>query len=100
MWLIITVLAAVITTAIWYIKAPDDKYKLGLLSLLFWGAALMWFVDHVMAYVLEGGEFIEMNQDAALLGLAVVVFALLVWVLVLLASDPKGIFGKVLNPKR
>ena len=29
MWLIITALAAIITTLIWYVKAPDDKYKLG-----------------------------------------------------------------------
>ncbi len=99
MWFIITALAAVITTAIWYAKAPNDKYKLGLLSMFFWGATLMWLVDHVLAYILEGGEFLEVNLDATMLGLAVIVFALLLWVLILLASDPKGIFKKVLNPK-
>ena len=97
MWLIMTSLAAIITTAIWYVKAPNDKYKLGLLSWIFWGATLMWSVDHVMAYLIEGGEFFEINLDATLLGLTVITFALLVWVIVLLISDPKGVFKSVLN---
>jgi len=97
MWLIITALAAVITTAIWYAKAPDDKYKLGLLSLFFWGATLMWLVDHIMAYVTEGGEFFEINLDATLLGVAVIVFALFVWEIVLVISDPKGVLRKALK---
>jgi peptidoglycan biosynthesis protein MviN/MurJ (putative lipid II flippase) len=97
MWLIMTSLAAVITTAIWYIKAPEDKYKVGLLSLFFWGATLMWLVDHVMAYLTEGGEFFEINLDATLLGVAVIVFALFVWEIVLLVSDPKGVLKRVLR---
>jgi hypothetical protein len=97
MWLIMTALAAVITTAIWYVRAPDDKYKLGLLSLFFWGATLMWLVDHIMAYVTEGGEFLEINLDATLLGLAVIVLALFVWEMVLVISDPKGVLRKALK---
>ncbi len=94
MWLIMTALAALITTAIWYIKAPEDKYKLGLLSLLFWGATLMWLVDHVMAYITEGGDFFEISLDATLLGLSVIILALLVWGIVLLVSDPKGVLKR------
>jgi len=97
MWLIMTTLAAIITTAIWYANAPEDKYKLGLLSLFFWGATLMWLVDHVMAYVTEGGEFFEINLDATLLGVAVIVLALFVWEIVLLVSDPKGALRKSLR---
>ena len=97
MWLIMTALAAVVTTVIWYVKAPEDKYKLGLLSLIFWGATLMWFVDHVMAYLTEGGEFFEINPDATLLGLSVIIFGLLVWLIVLLVSDPKGVLKKALR---
>jgi hypothetical protein len=97
MWLIMTALAAVITTVIWYIKAPDDKYKLNLLSLIFWGATLMWLVDHIMAFLTEGGEFFEINLDATLLGVTVIVLALLVWLIVLLISDPKGVLSKVLR---
>lgn len=97
MWLIMTSLAAVITTIIWYANAPHDKYKLGLLSLMFWGATLMWLVDHVMAYLTEGGEFFEINLDATLLGISVIVLALVVWLVVLLVSDPKGVLKRVLK---
>ncbi len=84
MWLIVTSLAAVITTAIWYIKAPEDKYKLGFLSLIFWGATLMIFVDHLMGYLMEGGEFLEINLDAELLGLVLITVALVIWAIALL----------------
>ncbi len=97
MWLIITALVAVITTLIWYIKSPEDKYKLGLLSLAFWGTTLMWLVDHVMAYATEGGEFFETNLDATMLGISVIIVALLVWLIVLLISDPKGVLKRVLK---
>jgi peptidoglycan biosynthesis protein MviN/MurJ (putative lipid II flippase) len=97
MWLIMTALAAIITTAIWYIKAPEDKYKLGLLSLIFWGATLMWLVDHVIAYLTDGGEFFEVSPDATLLGISVIVLALFVWETVLLFSDPKGVLKRVLK---
>ncbi len=97
MWLIMTALAAVIATAIWYVKSPEDKYKLGLLSLFFWGATLMWLVDHVMAYMTEGGQFLEINLDATLLGVAIIVLALFVWEIVLLISDPKGVLKKALK---
>lgn len=97
MWLIMTALAAVITTAIWYVKAPEDKYKLGLLSWMFWGATLMWLVDHVMAYLMEGGDFFELNLDATMLGISVIIVALLVWLIVLLVSDPKGVLKRVLK---
>ncbi|MGQ9546681.1 MAG: hypothetical protein ACUVTR_05950 [Dehalococcoidia bacterium] len=92
-----TALAAIIVTAIWYAKAPEDKYKLGLLSLFLWGATLMWLVDHVMAYITEGGPFLEMNLEATLLGIAVIVLALFVWEIVLIASDPKGALKKALR---
>ncbi|KSV16202.1 hypothetical protein DA01_05885 [Dehalococcoides mccartyi] len=97
MWLIMTLAAAVITTAVWYIKSPNDKHKLGFLSLMFWGASIMWLVDHVIAYLQEGGEFLEINQDATLLGISVIIFGLLVWEIVLLASDPKGVIKKALT---
>ncbi len=97
MWLILTALAAITATVIWYVKAPQDKYKLGMLSLTFWGATIMWLVDHVMAYLTEGGEFFEAGPDATLLGVSVIVLALFVWVIVLLVSDPKGVLRQVLK---
>jgi hypothetical protein len=95
MWLIITALAAITTSIIWYTKQPDDKYKLGMLSLMFWGATLMWFVDHVMAVATEGGEFFEVNADATMLGVSVILLTLVVWLVILLISDPKGALKKV-----
>ena len=97
MFLIMTALAAVIATSIWYINTPEDKYKVGMLSLFLWGATLMWLIDHVMAYLMEGGEFFELNLDATMLGLCVIVLALIVWVLILVISDPKGTLKKVLK---
>lgn len=97
MWLIMTALAAIITTVVWYIKAPQDKYKLGLLSLIFWGATIMWLVDHVIAYLAEGGQFFEINLDGTLLGASVIVLALFIWLIVLLLSDPKGVMKRALK---
>jgi peptidoglycan biosynthesis protein MviN/MurJ (putative lipid II flippase) len=97
MWLILTALAAITTTVIWYVKAPQDKYKLGVLTLTFWGATLMWLVDHVMASLTEGGEFFEVSLDATLLGVSVIILALFVWLIVLLVSDPKGVLPKTLK---
>jgi len=94
MWLIITTLAAITTTLIWYFKDPKNEYKLGFLALIFWGGTLMWFVDHVMAYRAEGGEFFEVNADATMLGVSVIIVALLVWVTALFISDPRGVLRK------
>ena len=95
MWLLITALAALITTALWYATAPTDKYKLGFLSLIYWGATLMWLVDHVMAYAQQGGPFFEVTADATALGLSVLVLGLFVWLVRLLVSDPRRVLHSV-----
>lgn len=100
MWLLLTALAAIIATALWYVNAPGDKYKLSLLSLIYWGATIMWLVDHVIAYAQEGGEFFEINVDATGLGLSVLLFGLLLWLIVLLISDPKEVLRRVLKMER
>jgi hypothetical protein len=97
MWLILTAFAAIFTTVIWYIKGPEDKYKIGLLCLAFWGATIMWLVDHVMAFVTEGGEFFEISRDATMLGISTIIFALIIWLAILLISDPKGVLKKALK---
>jgi len=97
MWLILTALAAIITTAIWYARSPHDKYKLGFLSLMFWGATIMWLVDHVIAVIAEGGEFFEVSLEATMLGISVILLALFVWVIVLLISAPMGGFKSLLK---
>lgn len=100
MFLLITALAAIISTIVWYVNAPKDNYKLSVLSLIFWGATLMWLVDHVVAFLLEGGEMLEISLDATLLGLTVVICGLAAWLIYLLISDPKGVFKKLLTAKK
>ena len=97
MYFIITAIAAIVSTIIWYVNAPNDKYKLSTLCFIFWGATLMWLVDHVMAYLMEGGEFFEISTDATLLGVNVVLLGLLLWIIVLLVKDPKGVFTRLLK---
>ena len=88
MWLVILSLAAAIVTALWYTK-DDGTYKLGFLSMILWGTVIMVFVDHVMGYLIEGGEFLETTVDATILGVVLVTVALIVWEVVLLLKDPK-----------
>lgn len=99
MYLIITAIAAIVTTIIWYVKAPDDKYKISRLCLMYWGATLMWLVDHIMAYLTEGGEFFEVTLNATLLGIVVVLFGLLIWTIMLLIKDPKDVFKNIFQSK-
>ena len=94
MWLIILTLAAIIATAIWYSKTEDDRYMLRLLSLILWGATIMVFVDHVMGYLMWGGEFIEMTVEATVLGIVLLTVALGLWEITLLLKDPKGVLYK------
>lgn len=97
MWLLITALAALIATALWYAHAPSDIYRFGFLSLMLWGATIMWAVDHVMAFIQEGGSFFEINADATGLGFSVLLLALFVWLVVLLVSDPKRVLRTVVK---
>ncbi len=97
MYFIITAVAAIVSTIIWYVNSPNDKYKLSTLCFIFWGATIMWLVDHEMAYLMEGGEFFEISTDATLLGVNVVLLGLLLWIIVLLVKDPKGVFTRLLK---
>jgi len=95
MWLLLTGLAAIVSTVIWYVHAPKDTYKVGLLSLGLWGATLMWLVDHIMAFLSEGGEFFELGRESTMLGVSVILFALILWLMILLISDPKGVLKRL-----
>ena len=94
MTLLLSVFAAVISTAVWYKNAPDDKMKVGVLCWMFWGASIMWFVDAVFEYIELGSEFFKPSPadmlNDAYLGLSVIALALIIWVVVLLIKDPKG----------
>ena len=94
MTLLITVFAAVISTVVWYKKAPEDNMKTSVLCWMFWGASLMWLVDAIYEYAELGAAYFtpepkDMLNDA-FLGLSVVALALVIWVAVLLIKDPQG----------
>ncbi len=97
MCLVMTAFAAVIATVAWYINAPNNKLRLGTLSLMYWGAALMWTIDGFFC-VAEGESFLDLSANDALLGLVIILCGLVAWVLILLIKDPKKVF-KTFNQK-
>lgn len=103
MTLLITVFAAVISTAVWYRNAPESKMQLGLLCWLYWGASLMWLVDAIFEYASLKAEYFtpapaDMLNDL-FLGLSVVALGLVIWIVVLLIKDPRGVLRAKLYKK-
>ena len=101
MTLLITVFAAVISTILWYKNAPDNSMRIGTLSLMYWGAALMWLVDAVFEYAELGAESFtpalsDMINDTYL-GLAAAALGLVIWIITIIIKDPKGIIKRKLT---
>ena len=104
MTLLVTVFAAIICTVLWYKKAPQDEMKLSVLCFLYWGASIMWFVDAVYEYAdLQAAFFtpapLDMLNDL-FLGLSVIALGLIVWLVVLLVKDPRGVFKSMFQKKK
>jgi len=79
MCLIITAVAAVISTLIWKLKFNGPvNYNLNILSLMYTAAALMWCCDGV-ASVLEGESFFDISLDDTYLGLVIVFAGIVFW---------------------
>ena len=93
MTLLITVFAAIIATVLWYNRKNDDM-KLGILCFMYWGASIMWLVDAIFEYAeLKEAYFTPAPADMlndAFLGLSVVALGLVIWLVRLLITDPKG----------
>lgn len=104
MTLLVTVFAAVISTVLWYKNAPKNEMKLGILCWLFWGASLMWLVDAVFEYAeMKAAYFTPEPADMLndlFLGLSVVALALVIWLVILLVKDPKGVIRNALFRKK
>lgn len=92
MTLLMTVIAAVIVTIIWYVSPKARLLKVGLLCYMFWGASIMWMVDAVAEYIeLRSAYFTPAIEDMindAFLGLSVIALALVVWIAYVLFKDP------------
>lgn len=104
MTLLITVFAAIIATIVWYKGAPKSEMKVGTLCWMYWGASLMWLVDAIFEYVELGAEFfdpapVEMLNDFYL-GLSVVALGMIIWLVILLVKDPKGVVKAALFRKK
>ena len=101
MTLLITVFAAIITTVIWYKKAPNDTMKISTLCWLYWGASIMWLVDAIFEYAELHEEYfapaLEDMINDAFLGFAVVALGLIIWLVLLLVKDPEGKVRSVLK---
>lgn len=101
MTLLTTVFAAILATVIWYQKDSTNQMKTGTLSLMYWGASLMWMVDAVFEYAELQAEYFtpapaDMLNDL-FLGISVIALGLVIWLVLLLISDPKGVVRKALQ---
>lgn len=104
MTLLTTVFAAIICTVIWYKNAPKDEMKVGILCWMYWGASLMWLVDAIFEYAELHAEYFtpapaDMLNDLYL-GLSVIAFGLIIWLVIILIKDPKGAVKAALFKKK
>ncbi|MBR1930832.1 MAG: hypothetical protein IJ833_05070 [Lachnospiraceae bacterium] len=103
MTLLITVFAAIISTVVWYQNAPGSNMKIGVLCWLYWGASLMWLVDAIYEYMELRAEYftpaLEDMLNDTFLGLSVVALGLVIWLVIVLVKDPKGVVKSTLLKK-
>ncbi|MBQ7669146.1 MAG: hypothetical protein IJS45_00315 [Clostridia bacterium] len=104
MTLLVTVFAAIACTVIWYKTAPKSEMKVGILCFMFWGASLMWLIDAIFEYAELGAEYFspapaDMLNDL-FLGLSVIALALIIWLVIVLIKDPKGVVKNILFKKK
>ena len=100
MALVITIFAAIISTVVWYVGAPiTRKFCVGILSLMYWGASIMWLADAIMEYSEVGVKYFtpparDMLNDSYL-GVSIIALGLIIWLVILLIKDPKGVIRKL-----
>ena len=104
MTLLTCVFAAIICTVIWYRTAPKSEMKVGILCWMFWGASLMWLVDAFAEYFEMKEEYFLPSAEDMLndlfLGLSVVALGLIIWLVILLITDPKKVIRNALFKKK
>ncbi len=100
MTLLITVFAAVISTAVWYKSDSRKEMMFSTLCWMYWGASLMWLADAIFEYAEIGAEYftpepLDMLNDM-FLGLSAVALGMVIWIVVLLIRDPKGVVKEMI----
>ena len=104
MTLLITLIAAITVTLIWYTNEKARKLNTGILCYMFWGASLMWLVDAAVEYFEDGADYFlpssgDMLNDA-FLGLAAVALGLVIRLVMLLVKDPRHVLRNALTKKQ
>ena len=98
MTLLLTILAAVTVTIIWYSSEKARELKISTLVFMFWGASLMWLVDAVVEFIeIRDAYFTPAAEDMlndAFLGVSVIALALVIWIVTFLIKDPKHVIFK------
>ena len=104
MTLLVSVFAAIISTIIWYKNVPNNEMRIGILCLMFWGASLMWLADAIFEYAELGAAYFTPEPKDMLndlfLGLSVVALGLIIWLIILLIKDPRGVLKETLFKKK
>lgn len=83
MCLIITAVAAILSTLFWNIATKRRQLRLGLLCLMYWGATIMWIVDGFFR-ISSGEAFFDMSVDDTRLGITIVLCGVGIWGLILI----------------
>lgn len=96
MTLLISIFAACTATIVWYNKDAANIMRVGTLALIYWGASLMWMIDAVFEFAeLKAAYFSPTPSDMindAFLGLSVVALGLVIWIIMVMIKDPKGVW--------
>lgn len=69
---IMTIIAAVICTALFYVQKKNGKKDRSLVlgMLMFWGASLMWLIDCIFSAV-AGEGFFDISMEDTILGIII-----------------------------
>lgn len=98
MTLLLTCMAAVAATIVWYCSERARDLKIGTLCYLYWGASIMWFVDAIFEYAELRAEYftpaVEDMINDTFLGCSVIVLGLVIWTVVFLVKDPNKVIRK------
>lgn len=104
MTLLITLIAAITVTIVWYNSRKARTLKCGILCYMYWGASLMWLVDAAAEYFEIGADYFSPDHSNMIndlfLGLSAVTLGLVVWIAVILLTDPKSIVKSVIANSR
>jgi len=84
---IVLITLSIITSLIWF-KNRDSRLRLDILALITGSSGLMLLIDNIFSY-LEEGVFIETSTDTLILTVILVLFAIILWIAVLLIKSMK-----------